>query len=432
MNGQLELKTLHFPKGFYTMRNRNHVIRINRLCKYDFVLFLVLITFLPPQIFNFTIPRFRFLIYFFRLLTVLLFFSISKLSKPQKTRLDIHLFIVMVINYAFAQSVIVLLKKFSLTAFGYPIFHVAYLFILYTTLERKPKLLVKNALVIFGVYNIVQILSIIKFYPRGMLSSRSVIAAEAVYFFGGKNQIFIPMLIFLLALCIENIVEHGNIRKGTFFIIAAFALESILIDSMSAFACIALFGAVCLLLFTKAHKYLVYVFNPYLLFALLCVIFVMFCIINSYSAFSENSYLAEFAHKYGRNLSFTGRTVIWQQAINMFIENPAIGGTGIFYIPGRTVDQAHNAFLDVISKYGLVGFIPYILITISVMRMLKKLKSKNNLYILCSASFFIVLFHCLFEFMDYYLLLFIFFVIFAANEISLQYTDIDTPYIKRG
>ncbi|MFH1129457.1 MAG: O-antigen ligase family protein [Patescibacteria group bacterium] len=68
--------------------------------------------------------------------------------------------------------------------------------------------------------------------------------------------------------------------------------------------------------------------------------------------------------------SFDARFVIWQQAINVFIEHPLTGiGPGTFedYFPPYPkwgVPQPHNIFLAFLIQTGLIGFIGFLLILI--------------------------------------------------------------------
>ena len=101
--------------------------------------------------------------------------------------------------------------------------------------------------------------------------------------------------------------------------------------------------------------------------------------------------LADIVDASGKDVTFSGRTFIWQATINAIIDQPVLGFGygGVFgFAPitprtaaiwrdiGFTVPHAHNGILDVILQLGLVGAAIYVLLWLSVfvgaIRMLKR------------------------------------------------------------
>ena len=69
--------------------------------------------------------------------------------------------------------------------------------------------------------------------------------------------------------------------------------------------------------------------------------------------------------------TLSGRTVLWQYALNLIVEHPWLGmGFGVgsrvmFFLAqlsgfSDTISTAHNGFLEVLSGIGLLGFIPWL------------------------------------------------------------------------
>ena len=240
--------------------------------------------------------------------------------------------------------------------------------------------------------------------------------SKAVYFFGGKNQAFVFMLLFLLVFSIKSISDKGKVPKTIFVIISIFIFEGYILDSMATVVCLMLLLLCYTMDVAKAHKLIWRILNPYILLLIISVIFGIFCIANSLTDFSRTSAIAGILYKYNRNLTFTGRTFLWQQAIHMFLKNPILGGDGEFLIVGISLNQAHNAFLDILCKYGLISFVPFLLFLLCFSSAILRIKNNKRVYVIVSISFFTLLFHCCFEYMDMYVMFVFAFLILAITK----------------
>lgn len=96
----------------------------------------------------------------------------------------------------------------------------------------------------------------------------------------------------------------------------------------------------------------------------------------------------------------SGRSILWSNAFNTFLDNPLLG-IGINATLDYSADfytrrgYVHNTFLEVLSEMGLIGFMVYMLLWFSLLRYsLKMFKSNNNLFIICTfiSMFFQMLF----------------------------------------
>ena len=90
-------------------------------------------------------------------------------------------------------------------------------------------------------------------------------------------------------------------------------------------------------------------------------------------------YFADFIHNVlHRDVSLTGRTSIWNAALNIFWQSPIIGNGAAIYMPNISSDwsttQAHNTFLNVLVNGGIIGMILFFLIFILVVPEMRKAK----------------------------------------------------------
>lgn len=70
----------------------------------------------------------------------------------------------------------------------------------------------------------------------------------------------------------------------------------------------------------------------------------------------------------------TGRFDLWQQAIDMWLESPVFGsGMSSFY--DRYHGAVHNSYLQVLAETGLVGFLLYLMVIVTAVRIGQRLHS---------------------------------------------------------
>ncbi|MCM3023155.1 O-antigen ligase family protein [Weizmannia ginsengihumi] len=158
-------------------------------------------------------------------------------------------------------------------------------------------------------------------------------------------------------------------------------------------------------IFSLSLVFIIKIKNKYLLAAFST--FYLFLI--SLSIYITIDLIGKIVSAFGKDLTFSGRTIIWQAVIQMIKEKPLFGyGYGTFwqvgsltynyvneYVPDTDFHlQSHNGFLDIFTSIGLVGFI---LIMITIFIYLKRnliliLRTKNNIFLfpLIYLIFFII------------------------------------------
>lgn len=377
---------------------------------------LIIVVFLTPQCIDYLIPHSRIVIYCLRIISLTFFLLVYKVLFPGKKDRELYYLTIFIMTFGSAQSIAEMLKTGNPLSLRFIVFYTGFSLVVITMLKEKPNEVLNYLLYVLSIYNIIQLLTVIIYYPQGMTPELGTDSSKAVYFFGGKNQAFVFMLLLLLLLTIKGILDKGKISKFISLVIIVFAVEGYVLDSMATVVCLILLALGYALAITKRHRIFRKLLNPYILLLIIGVIFGVFCIANSLTDFSRTSSIAKVLYRYNRNLTFTGRTFLWQQAINMFMKNPIIGSSGEFSIVGINLDQAHNAFLDILSKYGLISFIPFLMFVFCIAKNLNRIKENKRIYIICSISFFTLLFHCCFEYMDMYALFTFAFIIVAIKK----------------
>ncbi len=282
--------------------------------------------------------------------------------------------------------------------------------------QKAQKDFVVASELLFGIYSILGAVSIICF-PYGFF--RAADKAYAIYFLGAKNTSVLYWWIFLLIIS----VEHAKDKKfplwilimDLFFAYAAYVAES-------ANSLIVLFLLLILFVVLRWKSIIYKLFSPGKLMIVLAVGASVILVPNL------RNLLEPIVVAFGRNMDFTGRTILWEQAVSGFLEKP-IFGNGIFIdfilINKAIVDHAHCYYLDLLAKYGLLTFTAFVVeITLFFCQFIKK--NLRNRKIIAIGSFFVfaMLVHSIMENLTVYQW------IFCLG--FLTFVDLEEPNSKRG
>ena len=309
-----------------------------------------------------------------------------------------------IILYGLAISTTNLMHGQGVLAFRHVLFFPMF-FVICVHYVKKDSLLFFEALaVLTGVYNLIQIVTVVLFYPNGVNHFTGIFweqtLAGAQYFFGGKNQAIYYMLLFLLSVTIKERLKGSDIPKRIYLYSGIFAVELLFLDSANSIANLMIFMLFYTLLTLKVEAKFSFLFNPYLYLGLGVFIFVSFCVLSMAGTMFFSNVVFKLL---GRNSTFTNRIYIWQAAIDAFKTSPLIGAGEIrLQLVGDTAEQAHNMYLDIAYKYGLFGVVPYIaLLVFSCMKLDKERRSIFGA--LCTSLYFIMIIHNCFDAMDNYI-----------------------------
>lgn len=321
-----------------------------------FIIYLSLILFIVPQSFydlglkyltSFTAIS-RYLI----TLTVTIYFLVSKtLNKYWKNS-----FILISFLTFFSQIVALLFNKSfylsaafsSLTFFGFILMNILFW-------NKDKEQLLKAYRNILYLYIGIDALSLL-FFPNGLVPGYS--GDGRVFFLGGKNILGIYIIVALLSETLYLKISNSLYNKNRIIILLAlFTFLSFINKSSTTIICMLLVDIFYLILWTKKQKIMSY----FIISLLIGVIsfFVIFVLLGKNGGIITQV-LTDLLKK---DVTFSGRTAIWSEAINYIVESPIWGkGIDIQYDPWDNyayVYSAHNTILDYIVKYGLLSFTFY-------------------------------------------------------------------------
>lgn len=335
-----------------------------------------------------------------KIVSILLFLITEKNSLRIHGNQDIY---ILTILYGFGIAASNILHNQNILALRTFVFYPFLLLICMQYLLEKQIIFINAVFFITGAYNLVQIITVIMYYPNGMNHYIGYYwkqtLAGAQYFLGGKNQAIFYIILFLLVSVIrENLIKE-KMSKKIYIYFVIFGMELYYLDSANSIICLLIFVVFYTLCVMKVEKRFPFLFcsNIYIVFSI--AVFVMVCLL---AATDKLAFLKPILGLLGRDSTFTNRSYIWEAAITTFKNSPIIGAGEIeLYILRDSTNQAHNMYLDVLYKYGVLGFLPYFFM---IIRSGIRLDKGNNTFIgaICIGVFFIMMLHNCFDIMDNY------------------------------
>ena len=136
----------------------------------------------------------------------------------------------------------------------------------------------------------------------------------------------------------------------------------------------------CLLLILAYYTLEVVSFEKFILKPWISFIVVISGILIIYIGASNFRVIANLVDMLGRDLSFSGRTTLWEQAIRYFKDSPIIGkGVDIFFYnySGYVQNSAHSQYLDRLAKYGIIAFSTFLYSIVNIEVILNQAKEKH-------------------------------------------------------
>ena len=250
--------------------------------------------------------------------------------------------------------------------------------------------LFNSAYYLFGLLVVIGTICIF-IYPDGFNHAGS--KGSAIFLFGSKNTAFFYYWIFLYLDSRRSYLEESRISIRTICLNAFFIAGTLVCNSIN--GTIMLILLLFYLIGTRCGLDLNWLSNTKTLTIAFCLV--------ALSVFLANSDMMKPVFDLiGRDQDFTGRTFLWNQAINMIAENPLFGNgaNSLYRLTSDTVEayavQAHNVYLDYASKYGLIAMLLLVVFYIRAMFECKQC-NKNAIGRLGSFFVFIFMIHALFD-----------------------------------
>jgi O-antigen ligase len=236
------------------------------------------------------------------------------------------------------------------------------LFEIYRTqgLEIPIKMLMR----LFYLYLIINVITILM-YPLGMYINE--LGWNLNYFLGYYNLHIFYYIPFMLFFLICSYHKRGRLTWSALLIIFFVFAAIYLVGSATSLVVITAFILLCLFMLkiTKINLNRTTIVLGVCMFALISYSIIE---LKLQEAFKD---LIEDVLK--RDISFTGRTIIWMTALQYFSESPVIGNGAVEYTAlGFSTRQAHNTFLDILVNFGVVGLAAFIILFIMACYRLSK------------------------------------------------------------
>jgi len=318
-----------------------------------------------------------------------------------KTRFSVSLLLIILMGASMCLSVLVENESGLLKAVYESVTYISLgIFLCYEWRNRTNEL-ISAGLILFVAFAVLSLASIVLTGASGIASVRanSHEAKDAIFFFGGKNSVFMYNLPALFFLSVFNYREKGNIGYGPIVLSLIFCVASIWIDSASS-TFFFLVSLVFLVFFRFSSKGLFVRFfsQPVVLFVVFLLLLVGIVMMGN--EFGILSGLLEF---FGRSTTFSGRTGIWAQALSDVGASPFFGGGGAltFAIGQAMTPHAHSFYLNEFAQYGVFCFALFIIDAIFVSTTVQRHRASRNV-ISCIGifMFYMLVIHSVFDFMS--------------------------------
>ncbi len=251
-------------------------------------------------------------------------------------------------------------------------------------MRRSPELFLESGLLMFGTLSLIGCASIF-IHPHGWIK-----ADDAYYLLGGKNTAFPYYFCFIFSyFALKGFFRREVPRIG--WLIVIFTAGAVVADSSSSTACLLL-----LLVVYIATQYFLPVMRGVKPWVLAVILAVLMISIYMGTVFAP---LQSLIKSLGRNATFTGRDVLWTQAVDYLKAHPLFGsGEHLTFTlkSGTVTNHAHSQYLNRLAKYGAVPFIFLILGLFVLFRRLLFAK-KKLLFNLIGTCVVIYLLHMCFD-----------------------------------
>lgn len=196
----------------------------------------------------------------------------------------------------------------------------------------------------------------------------------------------ISFYIFLLSIFFQSVIKttkYSWLNK----IITALAILLIFLAQSSTVILALFFVIIAFLIFNFEKIFLKIGINKIVSIMILLLIALIIAILTIFS----NELLAIIPAIFGKDLTFTGRTLIWDYVIGEILKRPLLGyGYMTYWIMGSSrldiilVNQSHNSYLEIILWGGFLGFLLFCLFVFNFLKRAYLIKNDKLLISLIS------------------------------------------------
>jgi len=224
---------------------------------------------------------------------------------------------------------------------------------------------------LFKWLSIFGILSILLF-PLGLLKADRVYTA--VFFLGGKNASLPFYFLFLFSWYLKTMYSSKKLPEYWFIPPIFMVVASLICKSVNSLLIVSLVFIIAVLYIRIKPK----VRSEVVIGGVSTILACIYIGLNIPA-------ISRFLELFGRNTTFSYRTFLWSLAFKYFKSSPIYGcGYPLTYTRGSLfTDHAHSWYLDTLAKYGLMGFIPFMLLIIIVIRRINSFQDKYFASFIC-------------------------------------------------
>ena len=245
-------------------------------------------------------------------------------------------------------------------------------FVLFFTLllERAPSDLLMGGIICFGTLSVLGAASILAF-PKGLIPGVQVEGASGFrtyYFLGAKNTAF-PYYFAFLSFLIARYGIRNKLLPRIAVPIAVFIVTARVCDSSSTTICLLLMFGFYLL--SQYAPKLMRRIRPKVTILVLIAVLLLIYMGLTFDPF------VRFLKLFGRGTTFSGRVLLWKQAIRAFKAHPLFGaGSDLsFKLMKQIVTHAHSQYLNRLAK---TGGVPFVLMAASVIAVIRSLERSRD------------------------------------------------------
>lgn len=242
---------------------------------------------------------------------------------------------------------------------------------------------------------------------------------NAIYILGSKNTCFFFYMVFMYFLMYKEALKKEKPKLTTLLILGFLCAASYVSNSMNAFVMLVLLAAYyCIAALGKRiHK----VFSLRFLVTFVIIIAVFVLVPEMRGVFKPVLSMV------GRDATFTGRDVLWTQAITRFKNHPLIGNgihTEFVLGTGNVADHAHSHYLDILAKYGITTLIAFVLTIVFVIKKtVTRIKGANRIIALDCVVLGLFMLHSIIDHLE----LFNFIIVLISIEMLPAYAHGEAP-----
>lgn len=251
-------------------------------------------------------------------------------------------------------------------------------------IKKDAKSFLKSACISYGIIILIMVFTMFKYYPQGMYTD--ILWDHNYYFLGHDNGTFYLAFPIIIMINIYSLISYGKIKSWAFiFTLLVFAAYFYTWSVVS----FIMIGIILIYLLTSNLKIWTKVLKlKYIIcFTILFFFGIIIFKIQNYFSFI----IVDILHK---DLTFSGRTKIWDLAIEYIAQKPLLG-YGFENIMIRInkfgISHIHNMILQLLYQVGIIGFTFFITSIAQALKPVSNLKqNKLTNLILLSVIIFLI------------------------------------------